>query len=208
MKKLYLVVLIAVFLNCTATAATHSLTNLSSPTFTAILDSSGTAITSGVVVLGSYTSEPVSASNILTNFIQAGTTSIGFFGPTGPGYFTGSINSDNLGVGAPLVGMTVYALIGNGATIASSTQVAVWRSTSNPSGNTFVADNPTGGPDSVAIFGSTGILIIGTVQANFDPDGAGPTFSAQDAFRLTAIPEPSTILLSSLGVFALLRRRR
>jgi hypothetical protein len=203
MKNFYLALLSILVLNCAASAASHSITNLSNPTFTAILDTSGTAITSGVVVLGSYTSEPVSANNILTNFIQAGTGSIGFFGSGAPGYFTGNINSNNLGVGEPLVGMTVYALIGNGATIATSTQVAVWKSITNPSGNIFVADNPTGGPSDVAVFASTGSLIIGNVQANFD-GGLGP----QNAFRLEAIPEPSTLLLASLGVLGLLRRRR
>ena len=186
-------------------AATITVTNSSGPSFTSILNIGGaSALTSGVVVLGTFTVEPVSVANILGgNFTQAG-NSVGFFGAGAPGFFTGAINTGTLTAGDAFVGKTVYAVFGNGTTLANSTGLAVWKATSNAAGNTFTADNPVGGPDTVTVLDTRGQLIVGVVNPAFFTTG----FGTAPAFQLVAVPEPSSLLLGALGLLALLRRKR
>ncbi len=212
MKKLTISAFVGLMLIASQSdAATISIFNLQQTTLTAILPESGsTGLTSGVIAIGTFATEPVSISNVLSSFNQAGGASqtIGFFGASAPGYFQGSINTGTLGVGDGFVGNNLYVVIGNGTTLAESNQLLVWKAITNPDGNVFTADSPTGGPANVQVLSSTGTLLFGTVQSNFDPDGAGTEYTAQNAFRLAAIPEPSTSLLAAFGVIALLRRRR
>jgi PEP-CTERM motif len=208
MKKLVLASLGFAFLQLNAIAASISIGNLSGAEFTAILPQSGlTPVSSGIVALGTFSTEPTTAADILGSFSQLG-NGVGFFGAAAPGYFAGSVNGAITDPGV-FVGKTVYAVFGNGATIATSTELAVWKAVTNAEGNTFTADNPVGGPNSVLTFASRGTLLVGTIVPLYNSGQAG--FAAQPAFRLASvvpIPEPSALLLSALGALALLRRKR
>jgi len=183
-----------------ASAATISVTNFEAPsTFHAILGAGGLAPTSGIVTLGTYTSEPSSAESVLNGYTSLGSLA---FGAT-PGFISGDINVD-LPLGSPAVGQQVYVVIGNGTTLQNSTQFLVWKPTSNPAGNTFTADNPVGGPDLLGLFGDKGTTIVGEFGIVADA-GVG----SQGNFRLAqVVPEPSAMLLGAFGALGLLRRRR
>ena len=107
--------------------------------------------------------------------------------------------------GNPLIGRTVYLFAGNGATLAASNAFAlqsVGVIVDEESGESQFSTNPTGQPTPVI-----GQINVGAFSGNpFPTAGAGTT--TFNTLQLTAIPEPSTLLLSALGVLALLRRKR
>lgn len=104
--------------------------------------------------------------------------------------------------GNALIGRTVYAFVGNGATLAASTAWALYSvgviTDETAAENTFTAS-------------ATGTTpIIGQINLAAFTGQASPSLgsSTYNTIQLQAIPEPSTFLLASLGVIALLRRRR
>jgi len=203
MKLRSLLLVIAGLTTGFAGAASVSLTNANFPTFSAFLSSAGVPI-SGVVTIGTYSSEPTSALNVLNGYTSLG--SLGFGTANGgvlDGYAQGAVNV-SLPLGSAAVGQQVYIVVGNAATLAASTEFLVWKPTSNSAGNTFTADNPVGGPDSVLILGSTGTTVVGNFGFVADIAGSG----SQGHFRLAAVPEPSAMLLGAVGALGLLRRRR
>lgn len=210
MKPLFTTIALSLCSCIASSAATITVTNFSDGVLTPFLGhASLNTLSSGIAVIGTFPTEPTSVTDVLGSFVQAGDTSDPTTSQVGvmtPGFFNGSIQTGALIANDGLVGNQVYVVVGDGTTLANSTGLAVWKATSNgPSGtdNTFTADNPVGGPDTVTVLDSKGSLIIGTRVAAFDAgQGDAP------AFQLAAIPEPSTVLLSALGVLALLRRRR
>lgn len=193
----------AIFAACSMVlnAASISISNYDGvSTFSLVGDSNSTLLTSGVVVVGAYASEPASVAEVLNTFTAFG--SIGFFGAGAPGFFTGGVSGPLVNADA-FVGNNVYVVIGNGVDLNSSTEFAVWKAETNPAGNVFTADNPIGGPSEVVVLTGTGSLLVGSV-VNFDV----PNFGNQPGIGLAAIPEPSAILLGALGMVGLLRRRR
>lgn len=197
MKLKSLVVGLVVIASSWASAATISITNFSGGVFSGVLGTNN-ALTSGNVFLGYYSgAEPSSSLNVASGFNQVGNT-LAFTG----GFVSGDISAA-LNVGNAAIGQQVYLIIGNGASIAASSQVLVWKPTSNPAGNTFVADNPVGGPDLIQFLTTRGTVVVGTTLTA--DVGAG----SQSNFKLVAVvPEPSTALLGAVGALALLRRRR
>lgn len=188
-------------------SATISITNFDSvsavPFFNPITDSSGNLLNSGIIVVGTYSVQPSNVSDVLgSNFTQAGSGSLSIISP---GFFQGDITTPLLTAGDAFVGNSVYIVIGNGTTLANSTQLLSWQAGGNPDGDVFVADDPTGGPGSVAVRNSTGEARVGQ-ETTFDFGSTGP--GVQPALQLAAIPEPSTLILSALGTLALLRRKR
>ena len=196
---------ITLILACSATAlkaATISVLNFDSSAsiFQPILDSSGTSVVnSGIVLLGTFASEPSSVSDVLGLGFTATDGSLSFTN----GYFDGTINTQALTSGDAFVGKSVYVVIGNGTTLANSTLIGAWKAVSNTAGNTFTADNPVGGPDTITVYASSGSVLVGTQLSSYNnSQNIGP------AFQLAAVPEPSAILLTALGVFGLLLRRK
>lgn len=205
MNKFFNTIGLICCLSGSLSAATITITNFDavsgSPFYNPILDASGSLLTSGIVVVGTYTSAPVTFTDVLGgNFVQAGSNSLGLIAP---GFFQGSINTPSLMAGDSFVGQSVYMVVGNGATLGSSTQLLAWQASGNPDGDVYVADDPTGGPNSVAVRNSTGITRVGS-EVSYDFGDLG----VQPAMQLVAIPEPSALLLSVFGFAALLRRRR
>jgi len=198
MKKLIFSLAVGVLSLLSANAATISVTNLDGSNFSGIVNSSGAVVTSGVVAIGTFNLEPTSAGGVLGSFIQAGNTLS--LGPNS--FFQGNVNTGTLVSGDSFVGKNVYVVIGNGVTLANSTEILVWKATANTAGNLFVADNPVGGPDTLTVVANKGTLSVGN-SSTFDFGGG-----AQLVFQLVAVPEPSVALLGALGGLALLRRRR
>lgn len=205
MKRNIVITALAICSLASSNAASISVVNLvgGGPDplfFTTFVDVDGTSrLDIGIFALGTFIVEPPTAADILGNFSQAGTFTFG------TANFSDTVVTDPLTAGDGFVGSTVYAVVGNGTTLANSTGLAVWKATSNDAGNTFTADNPVGGPDLVTILDTKGDLIVGSLLPTYD---AGFGIGQRPAFQLAAIPEPSTLLLSALGILALLRRKR
>jgi hypothetical protein len=116
------------------------------------------------------------------------------------------VDTASILTGDPLIGRTLYAFVGNAATLAASTAFALKAvgtiADDSASENSYLA-SPSGGVTPV----------IGTINVNaftgnpFPNAGAGIT--TFDTLQLVdAVPEPSVLLLSAFGVLALLRRKR
>jgi len=153
----------------------------------------------GVVAIGTYgPSDPAigasfTKSQITTGFTQLGQNTLDSTSDLA-GYFKFNltVNIENSFNTLP-----VFLVIGNGNDLASSTEFLVWKATSNPDGNTFVEDNPFGGPGTIQLNNATGSLFAGEFDST--------------VFKLEAavlVPEPSSTALLGLGGIALLLRRR
>jgi PEP-CTERM motif len=108
--------------------------------------------------------------------------------------FTGAV----IPLGSALIGLPVYAFVGNASTLATSTAWALTQvsilAADEPNVQTYVANPPSTAP----LIGTIGTF-IGAVN------GPSATYST---LQLQAVPEPSVILLGGFGVLGLLRRRR
>lgn len=185
-----------------ANAASITATNLSPVgglDFTAFVGTDGLELATGVVSLGTFSSDPADVASVLSTFSQIGPSFT--FNTIN---FSSTVNTTNpLVLGDAFVNSTVYAVVGDGTTLANSTALAVWKATSNAAGNVYTADNPVGGPDLVTVLDSKGDLVIGTRLPSFTTAAGN-----QAAYQLEAVPEPSALLLSAFGALAVLRRKR
>lgn len=108
--------------------------------------------------------------------------------------------------GNPFVGKTAYVLVGNGSSLATSTQLFIMAT-----GISIPADPST--PITIDMSAGT---TPGTVQMGVDNHngavfiGNNNAGSITNGYRLATIfiPEPSTALLGAIGALGLLRRRR
>ena len=222
MKKLNLFLFA---LLCTSTgleAGVLSMTNqiAGSAGDTAIVDTSNIVLVTGIAASGYFTSgydvdaglaNAISTGNFttfLSNYNTLVSDQIGASGGSGfAGYYYGAVD-----YGTPLtnpyVGAALYTILGNGATLAASLQLGILRSS-----DIVNSDTPT--PDSNSVLlgrnGNTSLgnvtILMGSIGTNVMANSGGGLASTA-SFKLQAIPEPSTLLLASLGVFGLLRRRR
>ncbi len=124
--------------------------------------------------------------------------------PGGAGYvdigppFDGAV----IPTGSGLIGRTVYAFVGNGATLSGSTAWALYSVG-------ILADETAA--ENIYTASATGTTpVIGQINIAAFTGQASPSLgsSTYNTIQLEAIPEPSSMMLAALGVFALLRRRR
>jgi hypothetical protein len=103
------------------------------------------------------------------------------------------------------IGQTLYTFIGNGTDLMSSTEFALYRHST-----TLSADLAPPAPESTYdLLLDGGDLLIGTATTVQSTDAnLGTNDITVNAVQLAVIPEPSTLLITSLGALALLRRKR
>lgn len=166
-----------------------------------VTDSGGVQIPkgSGVVSLGTYSSLPsfggtVNNSDVTVSYLEL---SSGVF--DSPFAFDGFYRFD-LDVNIPnsFNNQEIYVVLGDGSTVENSDNLLVWKPTANPDGNVFVEDNPIGGPGSILLNNDNGDLLLGSF------DSGSNTFAMSS---VSAIPEPSSLVLTSLALFTLTGRR-
>src|SRR5687768_13470112 len=98
--KIKLIALTAFFgISALSQAATISLTNFDGGTGLGYFLSSNGLPNTGVVTVGTYTSEPLSAQSVLTGYTSLGSVA---FGDVAPGFLQGDINA-NLTLGSPAI---------------------------------------------------------------------------------------------------------
>ena len=176
--------------------------------------STGVNLSTGSVSLGYYSSAPTtslfssytSASSFLNNFTSIASGSTGIDGY--PALF--SVNALRATGATDVLNKQFYLVIGNGASIAASTQLGVltdssWVIASNPAGAT-----PTAITFEVSAVASiAGNRLWGTYSAGNSPmlaDGVPDQFRLQ-ALDIAAIPEPSVASLLALGTVGLVALR-
>jgi len=172
--------------------------------------SSGVALSSGIVNFGFYSVAPTrsvleaytSASSFLNNFTSVASGSMGI--DTYSALF--SVTKEVATGDASFDAKQIYIIVGNGSTVANSTQLGVftdsgWITQANPSGPTPLAQS-----FEISAVSGLGIL-FGSYAA-----GAGeyPSDGVTNEYRLQAvIPEPNTMaLLSLFGAVVLMRNRK
>jgi hypothetical protein len=137
---------------------------------------------------------------LLADFITFGSsTSVGASGAGFEGIYDVAAQQP-LSAGNPLVGKSIYTMIGNAATLAGSTELAIIRDN-----GAFDVDAP--------LFNTAASLLEGTNTYLFG-NGTGPSLTANAVFpaaaslQLQAIPEPMSAALLLSGLALVARRRR
>jgi hypothetical protein len=156
---------------------------------------------SGFVAVGFFTTLAdvdlaTSTTSVLgVNFVQFGASTT-----FGAGFYDGSADGGRIGAASQFLNKNIYTVLANESTIASSTQLAIFKSNL-----TFTQDDALAIPTAVtAAIDVDGQFLMGASGPDLDY-GSG---SFGSVALQTAVPEPSALLLSSLGVMVLARRKR
>lgn len=166
----------------------------------AIVDNTGTPLTGvsfGVGTLSGALSDAESVRAAFTPLGTASTTSQFFAGDPNTGNNIASVAT------SPQDGSAVYVVFYSGADLASSDDFIVFEGNAN-----FIAENAVLGADvNISLTGST--LVYGT-ETPSNGDGINPPFTAftNGVTFGAGVPEPSSALLSILGLAFIARRRR
>ena len=183
-----------------------------------VVDSLGNLLSTGFVGTGGFSSNDAAVATLVSNddftgLISAFTPFIGtddfVLGTQAvlgvvPGAFTISVAPFTP---TPFIGQSLYTFIGNGATLQSSTEFALFLHTDKlaadpapPATPTEYFMNLTNGSSLIGSFGT---------KNNVTDENLGLAGATVATYQLVnAIPEPSTLLLSAIGVIGLLRRKR
>lgn len=207
MKKLALILAGCGFLALPAfSATTISANNVNdgetAASFVILLEGTRVPTGTGTIALGTFTGaiteNSTNISEILANFEQFGESStFGGVGDGVDGLYSLAIDGT---VSASLAGQNMYTVIGNGSTLESSSHLLILQNSV-----TFVAD-PNPNPNAIV-----GDEALSTIAGGYGTTGNDPGLDPFSNFYQLemVIPEPSTVLLTSLGAgFLLFRRRR
>lgn len=96
--------------------------------------------------------------------------------------------------------LQLYVVVGNGGSVAVSTQLAML--------NTRIAFSTSDVPEVQQVFYSANATDIVVGQTGQQTVNGGPGVGEWDARTLVLVPEPTSTLLFLVSVFTLLRRRR
>jgi hypothetical protein len=183
-----------------------------------VVDSTGALLTSGFAGTGGFSVSDVTVSSLVSNndysgLIAAFTPFVGtddfILGTSAvlgvvPGAFTISVDPFNP---TSFIGQSIYTFIGNGATLGSSTEYALFLHS-----ETFTADPAAPSLPNEYFMdlanGTSSIGVFGT-KNNVTDGNLGITNATVSTYQLVnAIPEPSSLLLSIVGLVFLARRKR
>lgn len=168
----------------------------------------GLAGGTGIVQLGSFTTadpgaliaglgSPAGLAALLADFISFGTSSQ--IGTDFAGLYA-SDKSSPIASDSPLVGKSIYTLIGNNATLAGSTEMAIIRDDQS-----FAADNPVF--EALAdVSASSSVILFGTAGGPGFTTALGAATSSLSLKPVVPEPMSAALLLSGLALAA--RRRR
>lgn len=188
-------------------AVTITCKNFSTPGTVGIpvLDLAGNAETAGnrSWSIGYFTTgfdfSTATATTLQSNFTIFGATSTTF---AFNGGFNASISATLPGFDSTYTGKTIYTMVGNGATIATSTAFAVL--TANV---LFPSVDVNGAGAATSTTAAASNVVFGKLMAPVtQPPGGSYPQGVQ--VLVAAVPEPSAALLGAFGVLGLLRRRR
>lgn len=174
-----------------------------------------TAVSTGIVAVGyfpvgfTFSGGVAQVQSFITAFTSLASGSFGSpsaqlgEGAVSPaGYVdVAQVNVGVIGETNVLVGRPLYVFVGNGATLATSTEFAIKQ----------VATIQADVPNELLYLASPkdGVApVLGSIDTiTYDPfaSGSASTFSS---LKLVGVPEPSVALLGALGVLGLVRRRR
>jgi len=181
-----------------------------------VVDNTGAPIATGFVGVGFFASDSAVTDNardftaLLSGFNQYGSpaglagagAAPGLFDLVSPANWTVAVPFTST---APQIGKNIYVVFGNGASLAESEQLGIWKSN-----NVFGKEDEAGNGGTFAdIATGQGALLLGLSGGAQSFGGGAINYS--DSIRLVAadgIPEPSTGLLAGLAGLALVARRR
>lgn len=167
----------------------------------AIVDNTGTPLTGVNFGVGSLNGALSDAASVRAAFTPLGTST------TTSQFFAGDPNTgNNIAVvdASPQDDSAVYVVFYSGADLATSDDYIVFEGDAN-----FIVENAVLGADvNVSLVGST--LVYGT-ETTSNGTGINPPFTSFTngvTFGSSGVPEPSSALLSVLGLAFVARRRR
>lgn len=174
-----------------------------------ITNSGGTTLVSsgsGFLAVGYF--ESIADGNLATSTVANLNTDFRIFGSSKTFNFTGaySVSVDDGGRVGPTINTNfvnkfIYTIVGNNSSILLSTEFMIYKHSTQ-----FTADEGFPIDTDIDAYLGDGSLLVGLQSGTVDmTGGSGPVW---DRIQLQPIPEPSTLMLSALGGFALLRRRR
>ena len=195
------------------TTATDNLLT-ADPSETPVLDNTGSAIALGagsvaVGYFGSFTDGEVTGASdfaaLLADFQQFGTSSASGFQNlfNAAGFFSLSTDASIPEGGNAFTGTNVYTVIGDAATLAGSSFLALWKGST-----VFGEENGIGqGSVSSSVTPGSGSLLLGSDGGATSVLGTTFTNSIQLA-AAAAVPEPSSMFLLGLGAIGFMARRK
>jgi hypothetical protein len=183
-----------------------------------VVNSGGNLLSSGFAGTGGFSSNDVAVATLITNndyagliaaftpFIGTDNFVLGTAAVLGavPGAFTISVGSFDP---TSFIGQSLYTFIGNGATLATSTEYGLFRHTGTLAADPAAPSLPT----EYFMDLNNGTSLIGTfgTKNNVTDANLGIDNATVATYQLVnSVPEPSTLLLSAIGVLGLLRRKR
>lgn len=185
------------------------------------LNGNALAVGSGYIGIGYFSSLPdfasASASIIQSSFVQFGASdTFGVEIATGvfsSGLFSATSDATILltpATNTNFIGQNIFVVMGNGASIGSSTGLLVLRAST-----VFGNDDVSPFSASLDLQTGTGLTVLhgsnnyngsANVILNF---GGNDYFGASNSYQMAAlIPEPSSLLLASLSLFGFVLRRK
>lgn len=176
----------------------------------AVLDNSGTPLSGGFIALFNFAGGAPSDLATLqangNNGLIASTILGGGNNPAG-GAISTQFQAPN--TSGALNGVNLFVVIGNGADVASSTNLGIL------DGARALSTSDTPLPEAVTIRLNTGLAApLGTIDVTRSPvdwgpiTGGNPPGAGYTTATFTLVPEPSSSLLAGLAGIALLIRRR
>lgn len=195
-------------------AATVQLNNVVDGTSDTLFANSSGNLLTGVYAAGGYftagfdVATAISSNDfasLISNFVVLTSATIGANSSSLEGAYAGYVEGALTDIGNvtganPLIGVALYTFVTDSSGFGDATAFAIVNN------NLVIGDDqPT--PRSYTLNPANGTLVLGT-ESTYTGNAGGLGNGTYEVFRLTAIPEPSTMLLGAIGALGLLRRRR